>query len=100
VIVDVEATRAIRQSEVGAARTMLERTEARFGIKPAFLAAHSAYGSADSLAWLVKRKEISPYIPVFDKSNRTDGTFSRADFAFDDRVRDPTAPRADRRLHR
>lgn len=30
VIVDVEATRAIRQAEVGAARTMLERTETRF----------------------------------------------------------------------
>jgi hypothetical protein len=83
VIVDVEATRAIRQAEVGAARTMLERTETRFGIKPAFLAADSAYGSAESLAWLVKRKEIAPHIPVFDKSNRTDGTFSRADFAFD-----------------
>ena len=83
VIVDVEATRAIRQAEVGAARTMLERTETRSGIKPAFLTADSAYGSADSLAWLVKEKDIAPHIPVFDKSNRTDGTFSRADFAFD-----------------
>jgi transposase len=83
VIVDVEATRAIRQAEVGAARTMLERTETRFGIKPAFLTADSAYGSADSLAWLVKEKDIAPHIPVFDKSYRTDGTFSRADFAFD-----------------
>jgi hypothetical protein len=83
VIVDVEATRAIRQAEVGAARTMLERTETRFGIKPAFLAADSAYGSAESLAWLVKRKEIAPHISVFDKSNRTDGTLSRADFVFD-----------------
>ena len=82
-IVDVEATRAIRQAEVGAARTMLERTETRFGIKPAFLTADSAYGSADSLAWLVKEKDITPHIPVFDKSNRTDGTFSSADFAFD-----------------
>ncbi len=69
VIVDVEATRAIRQAEVGAARTMLERTETRFGIKPAFLTADSAYGSADSLAWLVKEKDIAPHIPVFDKSN-------------------------------
>jgi hypothetical protein len=83
VIVDVEATRAIRQAEVGAARTMLERTETRFDIKPAFLTADSAYGSAESLAWLVKQKKITPHIPVFDKSNRTDGTFSRADFAFD-----------------
>ena len=60
VIVDVEATRAIRQAEVGAARTMLERTETRFGIKPAFLTADSAYGSADSLAWLVKEKGHCP----------------------------------------
>jgi DDE family transposase len=82
-IVDVEATRAIRQAEVGAARTMLERTETRFGMRPAFLTADSAYGSAESLAWLVKQKKITPHIPVFDKSNRTDGTFSRADFAFD-----------------
>jgi transposase len=83
VIVDVEATRAIRQAEVGAARTMLERTETRFGMKPAFLTADSAYGSAESLAWLVKQQKITPHIPVFDKSNRTDGTFSRADFAFE-----------------
>jgi hypothetical protein len=83
VIVDVEATRAIRQAEVGAARTTLERTETRFGMKPASLTADSAYGSADSLAWLVKEKDIAPHIPVFDKSNRTDGAFSRADFAFD-----------------
>ena len=62
---------------------MLERTETRFGMKPTFLAADSAYGSAESLAWLVKEKDIAPHIPVFDKSNRTDGTFSRADFAFD-----------------
>ena len=38
---------------------MLERTETRFGMKPASLAADSAYGSADSLAWLVKKKEIA-----------------------------------------
>jgi hypothetical protein len=44
VIVDVEATRAIRQAEVRSARTMLERTETRFGIKLAFLTADSAYG--------------------------------------------------------
>jgi hypothetical protein len=35
---DVEASRAIRQAEVGAAKTMIERTEQRFGIKPKGLA--------------------------------------------------------------
>jgi hypothetical protein len=32
VIVDVEDSRAIRQAEVGAAKTMIERTEERFGL--------------------------------------------------------------------
>ncbi len=34
IIMDVEASRAIRQAEVGAAKTMIERTEQRFDIKP------------------------------------------------------------------
>src|SRR5437762_2532336 len=34
VIVDVEASRSIRQAEVGAAKTMIKRTEERFGLKP------------------------------------------------------------------
>jgi hypothetical protein len=84
VIVDVEATRAIRQAEVGAARTMIERTVDRFGLKPNRLAADSAYGSAPSLHWLVEGKGITPHIPVFDKSRRDDGTFSRSDFQFDE----------------
>jgi transposase len=44
IILDVEATRAIRQAEVGAARTMLDRAAERFGLKPQHLAADSAYG--------------------------------------------------------
>jgi transposase len=83
VIVDVEASRAIRQAEVGAARTMLERTEERFGLKPQRLAADSAYGSAPMLNWLVTEKQITPHIPVLDKSGRQDGTFSRDDFRYD-----------------
>ncbi len=74
VIVDVEATRAIRQAEVGASQTMLDRTEQRFGIRPDWLAADTGYGSAANLAWLVKKRSIIPFIPVLDKSNRNDGT--------------------------
>jgi transposase len=83
IIVDVEASRAIRQAEVGAAKKMIERTEQRFDIKPAYLAADTAYGSAETLNWLVNTKKIEPHIPVIDKSRREDGTFSRADFVFD-----------------
>jgi transposase len=83
VIMDVKATRAIRQAEVGAAKTMIERTEERFDIRPAYLAADTAYGSADTLNWIVNEKNIAPHIPVIDKSKRQDGTFSREDFRFD-----------------
>ena len=82
IIVDVEATRAIRQAEVGAARTMIERTEDRLGLCPERVAADSAYGSAEMLGWLVNERAIEPHIPVFDKSARDDGTFSREDFAY------------------
>ena len=82
VIMDVEASRAIRQAEVCAAKTMIERTEQRFDIKPAYLAADTAYGSAETLHWLVNDKKIAPHIPVIDKSKREDGTFSREDFTF------------------
>jgi transposase len=83
-IVDVEASRAIRQAEVGAAKIMIDRTEERFGLKPKQLAADTAYGSATTLNWLVNEKKIAPHIPVIDKSKREDGTFSREDFIFDD----------------
>jgi hypothetical protein len=35
------------------------------------------------LGWLVNEHAIEPHIPVFDKSARDDGTFSREDFAYD-----------------
>jgi len=82
IIMDVEASRAIRQAEVGASKTMIERTEARFDIKPERIAADTAYGSGANLNWLVNKK-IAPHIPVIDKSKREDGTFSREDFTFD-----------------
>ncbi|MGY0714707.1 IS1182 family transposase [Azospirillum argentinense] len=83
IIVDVEASRAIRQAEVGAARTMLDRAQEHFGLYPERLAADSAYGSAEMLGWLVHERGIEPHIPVFDKSERRDGTFERADFTYD-----------------
>jgi hypothetical protein len=83
VILDVAASRAIRQADVGAAKTMIERTEERFGLKPARLAGDTAYGAASMLNWLVEEKDIAPHIPVFDRSKRDDGTFSRSDFRYD-----------------
>jgi len=83
VIVDVEPSTAVRQAEVTAARTMLDRTHDRFDLWPERLIADTGYGSAEMLNWLVHERGIEPHIPVFDKSKRTDGTFSREDFTYD-----------------
>lgn len=80
VIVDVEATPAHRTAEVTATRMMLERTQACIGLKPQRLIGDTAYGTATMLEWLVEQQGIEPHVPVWDKSERTDGTFSRSDF--------------------
>jgi transposase len=82
IVVDVEATPARTYDEVAAARTMIERTEKRMGLKPQRLVADTAYGTGKFLGWLVGAG-ITPQIPVWDKSTREDGTFSRSDFTFD-----------------
>src|SRR5438045_2918622 len=84
IIVDAEATTAIRQAEVLAAKRMVERSREKASISiPAKLIGDTAYGTAEMLNWLVNEHGIEPHIPVFDKSQHTDGTFSREDFAYD-----------------
>jgi transposase len=82
IIVDAEGTRANRVAEIAVAKTMLERVGRRFQLRPQRLAGDTAYGAVRLLKWLVDRN-ITPHIPVWDKSARSDGTFSRADFIFD-----------------
>ncbi len=82
VILDVEATRSIRQAEVGATRTMVDRVRERHDLNPERLIADTAYGSGPMLSWIVDQG-IAPHIPVIEKSGRKDGTFERADFTFD-----------------
>ncbi len=65
---------------------MIDWSMDRFGLYPERLIADSAYGSAPMLDWLVEGRGIAPHIPVFDKSKRTDGTFSREDFDYDHRA--------------
>ena len=83
VIVDVQATPARTFDEVRAAKTMLERTEETLALKPDRLVADTAYGTGKFLGWLVDTG-ITPHIPVWDNSEREDGTFSRSDFTFDE----------------
>src|SRR5829696_8124629 len=83
IIVDVEPSTAVRQAEVTAAKTMIERADKRFELYPERLAGDSAYGSGEMLEWLVHERGIEPHVPVFDKSKRNDGSFSRQDFTYD-----------------
>ena len=83
VIMDAEATTTIRQAEVGAAKAMLDRTTEQFDVTPSRLVADGGYGSAEMVGWLVDERGIEPHVNLIDKSERTDGTFSRSDFAFD-----------------
>jgi transposase len=84
VIIDVEPTPARTYDEVESTKTMLDRTERCFGLKPKRLAADTAYGIGRFLGWLVDQR-IVPHIPVRDASERDDGTLSRSDFRWDRR---------------
>ena len=83
IIVDVQASRSVRAGETRAARMMIDRVRDRFDLWPERLIADMAYGSAEMLGWLVEERGIAPHVPVIDKSQRTDGTFSREDFVYD-----------------
>jgi transposase len=83
IIVDVEASAVNQAAEAQATRTMIDRVQARFGITPQRLVGDTNYGSAAMLGWLVNDKQIAPHVPVWDKSERTDGTFGRSAFSFD-----------------
>src|SRR5579859_2876098 len=85
IMVDVEATPARTYDEVRATKKMIERTEQRLGLKPERLMADTVYGTGKFLGWLVKTKKITPHIPVWEKSDRQDGIFSRSDFRWDGR---------------
>jgi hypothetical protein len=83
VIVDVEATPTRISKEVDATRTMIERTEGRFGLKPDHIASDVAYGTGEMLGWLVDNS-TDPHIPVWDQSKvAPEGKLTRADFAND-----------------
>jgi len=54
----------------------------RFGIRPQNLAADTAYGSGEFLAWLLER-DIQPHIPVIDRQHQTRGRFTRDAFRYE-----------------
>jgi hypothetical protein len=83
IVVDVAATPARRTAEVASTPVMIERTRARFGLKPSRLAGDAAYGTGLLVGWLT-RQGIEPHVPVLDgERQKARGLFGRADFTFD-----------------
>src|SRR5665811_1455000 len=68
--------------KTGVSLLLREKYGGNLLIGHARLAGDTAYGAVRLLKWLVDCN-IAPHIPVWDKSARPDGTFSRADFVFD-----------------
>ena len=97
VIMDVEATPAHRSAEVNSTKLMVDRVETNFNITPQRLIGDTAYGTAAMLAWMVNEKAIEPHVPVWDRTERTDGTFSRSDFRWDQTANEYRCP-ADKAL--
>jgi transposase len=92
VILDVEATPAHRTAEVESTKVMVERVEANFDLTPERLIGDTAYGAAPMLAWMVEEKAIEPHVPVLDKTERKDGTFSRSDFEWNEQANEYRCP--------
>ena len=92
VIADVEATPAYKTDEFDAARTMIDLVEDRFGVKPAHLIGDTAYSTSEMLGWMVEEKRIEPHVPIWDKSERTHGTFSMSDFTWNEQAKEYRCP--------
>lgn len=92
IIVDVEASAVNKTAEVEATKTMIERVEDKYDMKPDRLVGDTNYGSAAMLGWLVDEKQIEPHVPVCDKSERKDGTFSVSDFQWDEQANEYRCP--------
>ena len=84
IIMDAQATAPLRDHEVEASREMIDRVATVFGETPDRLAADTAYGSGPNLSWLVEENGIDPHIPVWDKTERTDGCISTREFIWDE----------------
>lgn len=92
IIVDVEASAVTSAAEVAATRTMIDRVEDKFDLKPERLVGDTNYGSAALLSWLVDEKQIAPHVPVWDKTERHDGTLSSSEFEWDEQANEYRCP--------
>jgi transposase len=92
IVVDVEATPAHKIDEIHATKTMIERVEHRFALKPDRLIGDTNYGTAAILGWMVDEKHIEPHVPVWDMTQRNDETLSSSDFQWDEQADEYRCP--------
>jgi len=92
IVVDVEATPAHKLDEINATRTMIERVETRFDLKPQRLIGDTNYGTAEILGWMVDEKQIEPHVSVWDRTQRHDETLSSSDFEWDEQANEYRCP--------
>ena len=92
IIVDVEATPAHRTQEVDSTKTMIDRVKERFDLKPTRLVGDTAYGTGPMLGWMVEDKRIAPHVPVWDRTERKDGTLSSSEFFWDEQANQYRCP--------
>src|ERR1700682_4101812 len=92
IVVDVEATPAHKIDEINATKTMIERVEDRFDLKPDRLIGDTNYGTAEILGWMVHEKQIEPHVSVCDKTQRNDETLSSSDFQWNEQADEYRCP--------
>jgi transposase len=92
IIMDVEATQAHRTQEVESTKTMVQRVEDRFDIKPSRLVGDTAYGTSPMLNWMVNEKHIAPHVRVWDKTQRKDETLSISEFLWNEEANEYSCP--------
>ncbi len=92
IIVDVEATPALRTPEVWSTKTMVERVKDRFGLEPKKLIGDTAYGTAEFLNWMVNEANIEPHVPVWERGEGKDDRFGRSDFTYNEETDSYTCP--------
>jgi hypothetical protein len=60
-------------------------------VMPGFMG-DTAYGTAPMLEWMVESKGIAPHVPVWDRSERKDGTLSSSEFMWDEQAHEYRCP--------
>jgi hypothetical protein len=90
--VDVQATPAHRSTGVESAKAMIDRVEELFNLNPPRLIGGTAYGTAAMLGWRVADKGIETHVPVWERTQRDDGTLSISDFEWNEQADEYRCP--------